>query len=96
MAVIDLVNKITDAVNSDNFTAGVFLDLSKAFDTINHSILLDKLHHYGFRGITHKWFEDYLSNRKQYAIMTHLLNIKISLVECLKAQYWGHCFLCCM
>ena len=66
MAVIDLVNKITEAVDNDKFTAGVFLDLSKAFDTIDHTILLDKLYHYGFRGITHKWFEDYLSNRKQY------------------------------
>lgn len=66
MAVIDLINNITNAVENDCYTVGVFLDLSKAFDTINHDILIDKLNYLGFRGIVNDWFRDYLSNRKQY------------------------------
>ena len=65
LAIIELVEKINRAIDNGEFTVGIFLDLSKAFDTVNHKILIDKLQHYGIRGICLKWFENYLQNRKQ-------------------------------
>ena len=61
-----LVEKITQAFECKKKALGVFLDLSKAFDTINHKILLSKLYHCGIRGIAHEWFKSYLVDRLQY------------------------------
>ena len=66
LAIIELIEKISRAIDNGEFTIGIFLDLSKAFDTVNHKILIDKLYHYGIRGICLKWFENYLQNRKQF------------------------------
>ena len=64
-AIIELTNKITKAIDRGEYTIGIFLDLSKAFDTINHNILAQKLDHYGVRGISNLWFQNYLTTRKQ-------------------------------
>ena len=63
-AISELVSAVLKGFQSNKYTVGVFLNLSKAFDTLEHTILLDKLHYYGIRGIAHDWFRSYLSNRK--------------------------------
>ena len=66
MAINDLYCKITDDLYNKQHSLGIFLDLRKAFDTLNHDILLHKLNIYGIRGLANSWIHNYLSNRKQY------------------------------
>ncbi|MFZ2539770.1 MAG: reverse transcriptase family protein, partial [Oscillospiraceae bacterium] len=65
-ALIELSEKIAEAIDKKRFTLGIFVDLSKAFDTLNHSILLHKLSTYGIRGISNDWFRNYLEKREQF------------------------------
>ena len=58
-----------------------FIDLKKAFDTINHSILLRKLEHYGIRGIPLQWFHSYLSNHKQYVSVNGFLSDELNIIH---------------
>ena len=65
-ALIAITESIRKALDQNKFACGIFIDLQKAFDTVNHKILSDKLNHYGIRGICNNWFKSYLTNRSQY------------------------------
>jgi retron-type reverse transcriptase len=64
-AIIEITDKISKAIDEGKYTIGIFLDLSKSFDTVNHEILIKKLEHYGIRGLCIEWFKSYLKERKQ-------------------------------
>lgn len=64
-ATLLITDRIQKAIEDGQYSCGIFLDFSKAFDTVCHSILLSKLNHYGIRGIAKEWFVSYLCNRKQ-------------------------------
>ena len=66
MALVDLYDKISSAIDRKEHSVGIFLDLSKAFDTVNHNILLDKLSYYGIRGLSLDLVKRNLSDRMQY------------------------------
>ena len=67
-ALIVLLDKTTAALDKGDIVLGVFLDFSKAFDTVGHQMLLNKMYKYGIRGIAFKWMESYLSNRRQFVL----------------------------
>ena len=79
LAITKFTQDITNSIENKNTTVGVFLDMSKAFDTIDHNILMKKLYHCGIRGVPNEWIENYLSNRKQYVTInstnSNMLNI---------------------
>jgi exonuclease III len=65
-AILELHDRIVQCIANREWCIGIFLDLSKAFDTLDHRILISKLKHIGIRGIALNWFHSYLSNRKQF------------------------------
>ena len=65
-ALIEITERIRKALDDDMAACGIFIDLQKAFDTVNHEILIDKLDYYGIRGVSNNWFKSYLSNRSQF------------------------------
>ena len=78
-SLIELVEKIRNCMRNKNYGCGIFIDLKKAFNTVNHNILIQKLEHYGVRDTTLNWFRSYLKGRL--------------LVVYPKVLYWAHyCF----
>ena len=62
-AITEITDNLKKSIDNNLYTCGVFLDFAKAFDTVNHAILLKKLEKYGIRGIPLNWFTNYLTNR---------------------------------
>ena len=66
LALLKFYDRVSSALAAREHVVGVFMDLSKAFDTLDHTILLSKLAHYGVRGIALQWFSSYLTMRRQF------------------------------
>ena len=82
-AIYKLTNEIHKALNSKNLIGGIFCDLEKAFDCVNHEVLLSKLEFYGIKGKAKLWFESYFSNRYQRVVIT---DTKLNLND---SSTWG-------
>ena len=65
-AVIELISKILDVFNENKYTLGIFIDLSKTCDAVDHDLHFKKLDRYGIKGESLKWCHSYLTNRKQF------------------------------
>ena len=81
LAVLDLYAKLINALDKGEYACSVFLDFAKAFDTVNHKILLKKLENYGIRGVANNWFESYLTNHYQTVKISNTLSEKC-LITC--------------
>ena len=71
-ALLSITEEICEACDNGYYTCGVFLDLKKAFETVNHKILLDKLNYYGIRGKNNDWFKSFLNERLQFTTINTL------------------------
>ena len=87
-ALIEITEKIKETIVNKKYGCGIFIDLRKAFDTVNHEILLRKLEHYGIKGTAQNWFKSYLTNRKQYVSLNGESS-ELKLIECRVPQ--GSC-----
>ena len=84
-AIIEFLENINDAFNEQKHYLAIYLDFSKAFDTISHDILLKKIEHMGFRGPIHNWLTSYLTNRNQFVAIgnesSELLGVKMGVPQ---------------
>jgi len=81
LALLEVLDNIYSKSDKHETVVGIFLDLQKAFDTVNHEILLYKLHSYGIRGVMHSWFASYLTNRLQFTSVDNV-NSGLAMVNC--------------
>ena len=82
---MQLTDKINCSFESNLYTLGIFIDLSKAFDTVDHKSLITKLENHGVKGTNLQWFKSYLENRKQFMayanFSTSYINISCSVPQ---------------
>ena len=71
LAVYELTQNMYDTIDNGKYQITILCDLAKAFDTVSHSILLEKLKIYGIRGKANDWFKSYLSHRQQYTVFNN-------------------------
>ena len=84
-ALINLTKSIRQFLDESSFGCGIFVDLQKAFDTVDHKILQHKLEYYGVQGLCNDWFKSYLSDRKQI-VSINGYNSDLTPVDCGVAQ----------
>ena len=80
-AILQLVEQINQSFEKNEFTLGLFVGLSKAFDTVDHQILLKKLEYYGIAGNNLRWFENYLKDRQQFVPFEHNSTKKVTVTS---------------
>ena len=83
--LINLTESITHYLDEGNFDCGIFVDLQKAFDTVDHKILLHKLEYYEIRGVCNDWFKSYLSDCKKF-VSINGYNFDLMPVDCCVPQ----------
>ena len=80
-ALLSTIENLKESLDRGSFGVGLFIDFKKAFDTVNHYILLNKLEFYGFRGVVNKWFQSYLTGRNQY-LSINGINSSLKAISC--------------
>ena len=84
-AVMELIEEISNATENKKHAIGVFIDLKKTFDTVNHEILIKTFNFYGVRGVGNDWIKRYLTNRKQFVEIngcaSELLNVTLGVYQ---------------
>ena len=83
--MINRTESIRQFLDEGSFGCGIFVDLQKAFYTVDHKILLNKLEYYGIRGVCNHWFKSYLSHRKQFVSISGY-NSDLMSVDCCVPQ----------
>ena len=97
-ALTEVIDYIYKSLDEGNYVFGIYIDLKKAFDTVQHKILLHKLQYYGIRGLAFHWFETYLSKRKQFVVINDTQSdIQICVnMEFLKGLSRGRYYFSCL